>query len=109
MKEDSCKGQLGSCSYDRFFSNFSNKTRFNVIMTLREKPLNVTEIAEKLKKEQSAISHNLRILESCQIITVKQEGKQRIYSLNKDTVIPILDIIEKHVENFCCKDQQVNK
>ena len=30
-------------------------------------------------------------------------------SKRKNPYDTILDIIEKHVENFCCKDQQVNK
>lgn len=102
MNKNSCNADLKTCSYDRFFSNFANKTRFEIIMILRDNPLSVSEIVEKLNKEQSMISHNLKILENCQIITVEQKGKSRIYSLNKDTVIPILNIIEKHVQEHCC-------
>jgi len=87
-------------SYADFFQNFANKTRFGIIMVLK-KPLSVTEISEELKEEQSAISHNLKKLLDCRIITVKQKGKQRIYSLNKETVVPILKLIEKHTHKNC--------
>ena len=47
--------------------------------------------------EQSRVSHNLQCLEKNGFVTVKQEGKQRIYSLNKDTIEPILKEIKKHI------------
>ena len=33
-------------------------------------------------------------------ITVEQIGKQRIYSLNKDTIVPILNAVEKHMKKY---------
>ena len=87
--------------YERFFLNFSNKTKLAIILTLKEKPLSVTEIKEKLQQEQSKISHNLKKMAACNLINAKQEGKRRIYSLNKDTVMPILKLVEKHVKNHC--------
>ena len=87
-------------SYD-FFSNFANRTRFEIIMCLRKEALSVNEIAKKLHQEQSKISHNLGKLASCHILDVKQNGKQRIYSLNKGTVVPLLILVEKHVCSHC--------
>ena len=93
--------------YETFFLNFSNKTKLDIILALKERPLSVNEIVEKLKEEQSKVSHNLKKLAACRILNVKQKGKQRIYSLNKDTVIPILDLVTKHVrchcKGECCK------
>ncbi|MFH1682717.1 MAG: metalloregulator ArsR/SmtB family transcription factor [Candidatus Woesearchaeota archaeon] len=89
-------------SFDSFFINFANKTRLSIILLLREKPLSVTEITAGLKEEQSKISHNLRKLTQCNILSVEQKGKQRIYSLNKQTVLPMLDLVENHVKNHCC-------
>ena len=88
-------------SYDNFFKNFANKTKFMIIMHLKNKPMSVNELAKKMGEEQSKISHNLTKLYKCNILTVKQKGKQRIYSLNKDTIIPVLRLAEKHVEKYC--------
>lgn len=68
---------------------------------LREGAKSVSEICKVLEEEQSKISHNLKKMVECRILEVKQKGKQRIYSLNKDTVIPILDLVEKHVHKYC--------
>ena len=90
-------------SYNSFFMNFANKTKFDIIMTLRGGSSNVKSITKMLNEEQSVISHNLRKLNDCHIVEVKKVGKERIYSLNKDTVIPMLKIVEKHVEKYCPK------
>jgi len=90
-------------SYYNFFMNFSNRLRFNIIMLLKQKPLSVKEIVEKLGEEQSKISHNLRKMETCHVLYAKRKGKQRIYYLNKETVLPMLKMVEKHVKKHCPK------
>lgn len=88
-------------SYNNFFTNFANKTRFKIIMALRKKPLNVNSLSKQMGEEQSKVSHNLKILADCNVLEVKKRGKERIYSLNKDTVIPLLKLVEKHVKKHC--------
>ena len=90
-------------SYNNFFVNFSNKTKFDIIHTLRDKSLSAGDIAKELDEEQSKISHNLQKLTKCHILDVEQQGKQRIYCLNKETIIPILELAEKHVKKYCVK------
>ncbi len=89
-------------SYYSFFVNLANGTRFSIIMALREKPLSVTEIVSQVGEEQSTISHNLRKLSECHILEVEQSGRERIYSLNKETIIPLLSLVDKHVKKNCC-------
>ncbi|MFH1440180.1 MAG: metalloregulator ArsR/SmtB family transcription factor [Candidatus Woesearchaeota archaeon] len=100
MKQDSC---VQANSYKDFFVNFANKTKLDIIVTLRDKPLCVNEIAEKLGEEQSKVSHNLSKLTRCRILVMNKEGKKRVYSLNHDTVLPILKIVEQHVKENCAK------
>ena len=90
-------------SYELFFRNFANKTKFDIIKLLRNGPLSVTDISKKLNVEQSKISHNLKVLNCCHVLEVEQKGRKRIYSLNKDTVAPMLKIVEEHVKKYCCK------
>jgi ArsR family transcriptional regulator, lead/cadmium/zinc/bismuth-responsive transcriptional repressor len=88
-----------------FFANFANKTKFNILMALKNKPLSVLEIADKIGEEQSKVSHNLLKLTQCHLLRVRQNGKRRIYSLNKKTVVPLLNIGECHIKQNCsqCK------
>ena len=88
-------------TYHVFFTNLANPLRIKIISSLKEKEKNVTELSRELKIEQSKLSHALRLLRHCNIVEVKQKGKQRIYSLNKKTIIPILKLIDDHSKTFC--------
>jgi len=88
-------------SYDLFFETLSNKTRMRIIEALSLGPKSVTEICKLTKEEQSKVSHNLKKLTECNFLDFKRQGKKRIYELNKDTIIPILNLVEKHVEKYC--------
>lgn len=94
---------MNKYSYYRFFSNFSNRTKSDILNLLRDGPLSVNDIAAKMGGEQSKISHSLRDLRGCNILKVRNEGKQRIYSLNEETVIPIMEIVERHVRKNCLR------
>ena len=87
--------------YNRFFQNFANKAKLSIIKVLIKGPLSVNQIVEKVGGEQSAVSHNLKLLSECNIVEVKQQGKQRIYSINKETVVPIIELTKKHAKKFC--------
>lgn len=92
---------LNHHGYNIFFSNLANPLKIGIILSLREKSKNVTEITKDLIVEQSKISHALQSLKSCNIVNVKQNGKERIYSLNKDTIVPMLELINKHANIHC--------
>jgi DNA-binding transcriptional ArsR family regulator len=88
-------------SYYYFFEVISNKTRFKIIESLMDGALNVGQICFATNEEQSKISHGLNVLSKCNVVEVKQQGKNRVYSLNKDTIEPMLKLVEKHVEKNC--------
>ena len=88
-------------SFNLFFQNFANKAKLGIIMCLRDSPKNVTQLCKCGCGEQSAVSHNLKKLCDCNVISVEQKGRERVYSLNKDTVLPLLDLVQTHVKCHC--------
>ncbi len=88
-------------TYHFFFRNLANPIKIKIISALKEKQSSVNELVNELKIEQSKLSHALASLRCCNIVEVKQKGKQRIYFLNKETILPILKIIDKHENKFC--------
>ncbi len=86
--------------YRLFFKAFSNETRLDIIQALRKKPLTVTEICDKTGFEQSRVSHNLRCLEHCGFVKVTPNGNFRKYALDDGTIIPIVDLFEKHIQKY---------
>lgn len=86
--------------YELFFKALSNETRIAIIDLLRSGDKTVSEIVDALGFEQSRISHGLKCLTFCGFVTNRKEGKRRIYSLNKETIEPLLKIVDKHLEIY---------
>ncbi|MCA9487749.1 MAG: helix-turn-helix transcriptional regulator [Nanoarchaeota archaeon] len=88
-------------AYHLFFRNLANPLKTKIIAELKGKPQTVTQLTQSIKEEQSKVSHALMNLRHCSIVTSKQKGKERVYSLNKKTIVPILKIIDKHRKDYC--------
>lgn len=89
-------------NYSKFLGTLSSKKRFAIIHLLLEKgPLNVTQICQKLKFEQSTVSHHLKRLSRCHYIFQEKNGKEHLYKLNEKTIKPLLKLIDEHVKNYC--------
>ena len=87
--------------YELFFGTLANEQRLKIINLLRKGPKNVTQICKDLNFNQTTVSHNLRRLKACSFVFVKRNGKERIYSLNKETIKPLMELIDKHTNKFC--------
>jgi DNA-binding transcriptional ArsR family regulator len=92
---------LNHNSYNIFFSNLANPLKIGIILSLRQKSKNVSELVKELHVEQSKISHALSSLKCCNIVDMKQKGKERVYSLNEETIVPMLKLIDKHASIHC--------
>jgi DNA-binding transcriptional ArsR family regulator len=85
----------------RFFTTLANPTRLAAIEQIIDKPMSVNELATALGQEQSMISHNLKPLLQCKLITIQKKGKKHIYTANHETLTPIFSAIENHAQKFC--------
>ena len=85
----------------RFFANLANPTRLAALEQLMNKPLSVNELAATLGQEQSMISHNLKPLLECNLITLERQGKKHVYTVNEETMRPIFQAIQNHAQRFC--------
>ena len=83
-----------------FFKAFSNQTRLEIIRLLRKKSLAVTEICNNTGFEQSRVSHNLKCLEHCGFVKVTPNGNFRKYELDTETIVPIVDLFERHIQKY---------
>ena len=87
-------------TYMGFLRTLGNDTRLGIVLCLKKGPKNVSQLVNELKMEQSRVSHSLQCLERNGFVTVKKSGKERVYSLNQDTLNPILDDIKKHIRKY---------
>ena len=81
----------------KFFKVISDQTRLSILYLLKGKSCSVSEIVEALAMEQSAISHQLRILKDSRLVRSKREGKSMIYQLDDEHIFDILDQVHIHI------------
>ncbi|MFR4986895.1 MAG: ArsR/SmtB family transcription factor [Lachnospirales bacterium] len=73
-----------------FFKVFSDSTRVKILYALLKSEMCVGDLVKALDMNQSAISHQLRILRQNNIVKFRKEGKAVIYSLDDSHVFEIL-------------------
>lgn len=72
----------------------SNGTRLCVISLLSgHDELNVSQLVEELKCEQSLLSHHLTDMRAKGILNCRRDGKNCYYSLKNKQIVQILDCI----------------
>jgi len=82
----------------QFLAALNNPKRLKIIETLAKNSLLVRDIVKQTGIEQSLVSHHLRELEKSHIVQGIEYSKFVYYMLNTETVIPILDMIDEHIE-----------
>lgn len=60
------------------FQAIADPTRRAIIGLIAKQPINVNTIAEQFDISRQAISLHLKILEECDLLTMKQQGRERI-------------------------------
>lgn len=78
------------------FKVFGDKTRIKILYVLHASELCVCDIAQLLDMNQSAISHQLRVLKQAKLIKSRREGKSVFYSLDDSHVRTILSMGMEH-------------
>ena len=72
----------------------SQGTRLCVISLLAEKEeMNVSQLVEELKCEQSLLSHHLTDMRAKGILNCRRDGKNCYYSLKNKQIVQIIDCI----------------
>lgn len=71
-----------------FAKALADDTRQEIMSHLCCTWLSVNDVVERLggRVKQPTVSHHLKLLEEAQLVHVRQEGRQRFYSLNQEHV-----------------------
>ena len=79
------------------FRIFGDSTRVRILYVLFESEMCVCDIAQLLNMNQSAISHQLRVLKQSKLVKYRRDGKTVFYSLADGHVRTILGQGMEHV------------
>ncbi len=78
------------CDLGDLFKIFGDTTRIKILYSLFESELCVCAISELLGMEQSAISHQLKVLRDNKLVSYRRSGKTVYYNLADDHVRSII-------------------
>lgn len=78
----------------------STPSRLLILARLREGPCAATELATAVGMEQSACSHQLRLLRNLGLVTGTRQGRSVVYTLHDSHVAALLDQALYHVEHL---------
>ena len=81
-----------------FFKVLGDKTRLSLLFLLEEESRNVSELAQALGMEQSAVSHQLKVLKNAKIVKSTRQGKSNYYSLDDDHIFTLLEQVRDHIQ-----------
>ncbi len=93
----------------KLIHGFSNKTRIQILESIKNQEKTVSKIVEEIKGSQSNISQHLACLKGCGIIVGRNEGKYCYYSLRNQHIRDLLtmfDVVLEDVQNdvACCEN-----
>ena len=74
-------------------------SRVRILGRLRDGPCPVGELAAALGMEQSAVSHQLRILRHLGLVIGERRGRSVVYALHDSHVADLLDQAIFHIEH----------
>jgi len=75
-------------------------SRVRILGSLSQGPMSVGELAVAVGMEQSAVSHQLRLLRHLRLVIGERNGRTVTYSLHDDHVAVLLKEAISHVEHL---------
>jgi DNA-binding transcriptional ArsR family regulator len=75
-------------------------SRVRILGALRSGPRSVGELAASISMEQSAVSHQLRVLRLLRLVIGERHGRSVVYRLHDDHVAVLLAEAVSHVEHL---------
>ena len=85
---------------EELFKIFGDSTRIKILYVLHQNELCVCDIASVLSMNQSAVSHQLRILRQNRLIKSRRSGKNIYYSLADEHVHTIISMGIEHIDEI---------
>ncbi|MFF7889573.1 ArsR/SmtB family transcription factor [Streptomyces sp. NPDC007896] len=91
---------VGAADVAATLQALATPSRLRILARLQEGPCPATELADAVGMEQSACSHQLRLLRNLGLVTGERRGRSVIYALYDNHVAELLGQALYHVEHL---------
>ncbi len=78
------------------FQAIADPTRRAIIGMIAKEPVNVNTIADQFEVSRQAISLHLKILAECDLLTMKQQGRERICEAKLDKLHEVNEWVNQY-------------
>lgn len=83
----------------QLYKSLGDPTRLKILTLLSQSEMNVSAIVKEIGLEQSAVSHQLKLLRNNHVVKSRKEGKVVYYSLDDQHVVDILGQTFQHIRH----------
>lgn len=97
MSKSLIPSELDIMKMSLFLKVMADSTRVKILFAIKDKPKSVNEIVEIVGATQSAVSHQLKIMRSVNIVETSRSGNKIFYSLADSQISKILTIVQSHI------------
>jgi DNA-binding transcriptional ArsR family regulator len=73
------------------FQGVADPIRRDILMAIIHQPLSLNQVAERFPVTRQAISKHIKILSECGLITVQQQGRERLCEIQAQGLDDIAD------------------
>ena len=84
-------------THARMLKAMSDKNRLRILVLLKEREYNASELLEEMEFGQSTLSHHMKILITSGLVSAKKNGKWTVYSLIPDAFEDVSEWIKKFI------------
>ena len=84
-----------------FFSTLANRTLLAIIDALKEGSKTISGVSDALEIEKTTVINNIKLLERFALLCSNGSGKEQLYSLNKEIVEPLSELMAFHTNKYC--------
>lgn len=93
-------GAAGLEELAQLFKVLGDHTRIRILSALARAEFCVCDLTELLAMNQSAVSHQLRVLRDARIVKSRKQGKNVLYSLDDDHISELIRLGSEHVREL---------
>lgn len=80
------------------FKVISEPSRLKILLALAQGELCVEHITEAVSGNQSAVSHQLKILKDNKVIKSRRSGQNMLYSISDWHVLTMINVAKEHLD-----------
>lgn len=75
------------------FQAIADPTRRDILSLISKKPMHLNEIADNFDVSRPAVSQHIRLLNECELITIKKSGRMRYCVLRPEKLTTVAEWI----------------